>query len=825
MASSNQGQIEVLDEYKKVEEMIHNKTPVIFVTGGGGTGKSTFIRYINNRFAGKVLKAAPTGIAALNIEGKTVHSLFRMAPKLITADDIEVLPAHQIKIYHNADIVIIDEISMVTSNMLDAINIFLQKNLRSKKPFGGKTVIMVGDMFQLPPIVGNNVSEVYYKMYDTAYFFGANVMQEVNFEFIELNKVRRQNDEVFIDILSNIRVGKNVAESLAVINERCNIQAEPEDGAVVLSPRNSEVDTRNNTELRRIRGVEEFSYTGIISGKFKSDRLPSPIFLDLKVGAQVQFTQNNPEWNVVNGTIAKVVDLHNDYVVVKLLDTGEKVTVKRVFWEEYDYKYNDYKKSVESIVSGTYEQIPLKLAWASTIHKCVSKDTKVSTPKGKFKISDIEIGDKVYSGFNICTVLNKWNSGMKTAYKIKLKGDIELVCSEDHKILAYKNYDNPDYVELKNLTYEYKVATSLYNYKGCDKWYEDFELQTLNKPKLDFDFGYIIGILLGDGCYTNNNSNDYRISLHKPKIQILKKFEEFLNKLGLENYKYRAKDKSTNYDEIYVINKELKLFLHNIGLTMSKSNYKFISENFLNSNREFRKGVLSGLIDTDGSVETKKIVFTSSSSELLDTYIQLLKSFSIYGYKDKTNLQVFVTSNNSIDLCKILQCYNPDRLEYINLTKELNYSKSNNDLVKFVKNGKKYKKVSTTRHLNLNSDNKFISKDIYYTDIISIEKVDDVEMYDIEVSDDHSFIGNDIIVHNCQGVSLDKVHLDLGAGCFATGQLYVALSRCRTLNGITITRKIEVEDVQVDHSIVSFYEDCRAGKQDFKKSEMDNLIG
>lgn len=369
MSFSKHGQIEVLDEYKKVEELIREKTPVIFVTGGGGTGKSTFIRYISNRFSGRVLKAAPTGIAALNIDGKTIHSLFRLAPKLITKDDIDVLPARQIQLYMNADVIIIDEISMVTANMLDAINIFLQKNLRSKKPFGGKTLIMVGDMFQLPPIVGGSMSEVYYQMYDTAYFFGADVMQSVVFEFIELQKVRRQNDEVFIDVLSNIRVGKNVQESLDIINSRCSIQQEPEEGSIVLSPRNDEVDVRNNTELRRIRNQEEFSYNGVISGKFKNDRLPSPIFLDLKVGAQVQFTQNNPEQGVVNGTVGKVVELNNDYVVVRPLNSDTNIIVKPTFWEEYDYKFNDYKKSIESVVCGTYQQIPLKLAWASTIHK------------------------------------------------------------------------------------------------------------------------------------------------------------------------------------------------------------------------------------------------------------------------------------------------------------------------------------------------------------------------------------------------------------------------------------------------------------------------
>lgn len=437
-------QIEVLDEYKKIEKMIHEKVPVIFVTGGGGTGKSTFIRYITNRFSGKVLKSAPTGIAALNIEGKTVHSLFRMAPKFITSDDVEVLPAHQIKIYNNSDIFIIDEISMVTSNMLDAVNIFLQKNLRSKKPFGGKTVILVGDMFQLPPIVGNNVSDIYYKFYDTAYFFGSKVMQEVNFEFVELNKVRRQNDELFIDVLNNIRVGTNIEESIKILNERCEMLDEPRDGAVVLSPRNSEVDVRNNTELRRIRGVEEISYTGVVSGKFKNDRLPSPVFLDLKVGAQVQFTQNNPDIGVVNGTVGKVLELHDDYVIVKILSSKDIVTVKRAIWEEYDYKFDDYKKSVVSLVSGTYEQIPLKLAWASTIHKSQGNtldQVHIDLGAGCFATGQL------YVALSRCRTLN----GITLSRKITVD-DVQV----DHSIVSFyedcrKGIQNFNKSELDNM--------------------------------------------------------------------------------------------------------------------------------------------------------------------------------------------------------------------------------------------------------------------------------------------------------------------------------------------------------------------------------------
>ncbi len=365
----NNSGIEILDEYKEVSQMINKGVPLIFVTGGAGTGKSTFIHWLNDTYKGHVIKSAPTGIAALNIEGKTIHSLFRLAPKFITPDDIAVIPQKFLKVYKESKVVIIDEISMVTSNMLDGVNMFLQKNLRNKLPFGGKTVVIVGDMFQLPPIVSNHASDVYFKIYDTAYFFGSKVMQDINFEFMELNKVRRQNDQTFIDVLSNIRVGKNITESIDILNSRCRIQNEPDDGAVVLSPRNNEVDQRNNIELKKIRGAKEQDYDGVLDGNFKTDRLPSPFYLTLKVGAQVQFTQNDPSIGVVNGTIGKVIDVHAEYVTVKVLSTNDIVIVKQAEWQEFDYRYDEYKKEVISSPCGTYKQVPLKLAWASTIHK------------------------------------------------------------------------------------------------------------------------------------------------------------------------------------------------------------------------------------------------------------------------------------------------------------------------------------------------------------------------------------------------------------------------------------------------------------------------
>ena len=430
-------EIEILDEYKQIHELVEKKAPLIFVTGGAGTGKSTMIQHLSDKYNGLVLKSAPTGIAALNISGKTIHSMFRLAPKFIESDDIQVIPQKFMGMYIKAKVIIIDEISMVTSNALDAVDMFLRKNLRSKLPFGGKTLILVGDLFQLPPIVANHLSELYYQVYDSAHFFSSKVMQQVQFEFIELKTVKRQNDEKFIEVLTNIRLGKNIQDTIDYLNCTCKISNEPEDGSMVLSPRNSEVDARNNIEYRKLRNVKEVSYDGVIEGNFKTDRLPSPMFLDLKIGTQVQFTQNNMENDVVNGTMGVVTNLFDNSVEVLIYSTNKKVIVSRAEWEEFDYKFNQYKQTIESVPCGYYRQIPLKLAWASTIHKCVDGDTLLETPSGLVKISDIKIGDLVNSGFRYKKVVNKWDSGLKKSFKLKTKYGYELICSEDHKILSY----------------------------------------------------------------------------------------------------------------------------------------------------------------------------------------------------------------------------------------------------------------------------------------------------------------------------------------------------------------------------------------------------
>lgn len=436
--------IEVLDEYKQIEKMVIDNVPLIFVSGGAGTGKSVCIDYLSKRFSGQVLKAAPTGVAALNIDGKTVHSLFRLPPKFITEDDITVLPAKQAKVYSQSKLIIIDEISMVTSNILDAVDVFMRKNTRNKAPFGGKTVVIVGDLFQLQSVVGTNLSESYYQIYDTAYFFGAKVMNKIKFEFIELKKVRRQNNADFINILSDLRVGKNIQTHIDKLNEVCSIQNDPKDGSVTLSPRNKEVDARNELELRKIRGVAEESYVGEVTGEFKSDRYPSPYFLDLKIGAQVQFTQNNQKLDVVNGSIGKVIELGQDYVQVKMTSDGRNVIVERAEWEEFSYRYDEAKRAIVSRVSGAYKQFPLKLAWSSTIHK--SQGTSLD------KVH-IDLGAGCFTSGQLYVALSRCRTleGITLSRKLDYD-DIQV----DESIISFydmcrKNEFTPNQTELDNI--------------------------------------------------------------------------------------------------------------------------------------------------------------------------------------------------------------------------------------------------------------------------------------------------------------------------------------------------------------------------------------
>ncbi len=359
--------IEILPEYILVRDLVHTGFPVTFVTGGAGTGKSTFVHWLTQEFDGNVLLAAPTGIAALNIDGKTLHSLCKLPPAWIVKNDI-----HHFKrdIAQQAQLLIIDEISMVNANLLDGVNAFFRKNRHSNQPFGGLPVVLVGDLFQLPPIVNKQTRPLFDYEYPTPKFFGSHLLRETPYYAVELLKAFRQVDQAFVDLLAKLREGVDVAASVAELNRLCKITNDPPAHAVWLSPRNLEVDERNEIEMAKLTGPSR-CYFGKVTGKFKDDRLPSPQDLELRIGAQVMFTKNGGRW--VNGTIGVVAAMLDESVEVRLHESGEVVDVRPVKWEQFDYKLNPATHQIERTVVGEYQQIPLMLAWSVTIHKSQGK--------------------------------------------------------------------------------------------------------------------------------------------------------------------------------------------------------------------------------------------------------------------------------------------------------------------------------------------------------------------------------------------------------------------------------------------------------------------
>ena len=358
-------------EQQKAFDLVANTNTSLFITGKAGTGKTTFVKRIQKEIDKNFLVLAPTGIAALNVGGQTIHSCFGFPLEVIGPQTrMEVSPEKR-TVLEKADTIIVDEASMVRADLVDGMDRFLSALTHSHLPFGGKQVVFVGDLFQLPPVYrkGTADEDMLRVIYGdgTPYFYKANVMKRMNLPKIEFQKVYRQKDQPFLSILDRMRLGENTSEDFDIINERVSTDDKAGDYSVTLASRNDTVEAINNMRLGEI-DAEEFCYEGEIEGKFRIQDAPVPMELKLKVGAQVIFCRNDYSKGVVNGTIAKVTELEEDTIKV-VLEDGTKLDVEKMTWESKESVYNPTTRRVESEVVGTFVQYPIKLAWAITIHK------------------------------------------------------------------------------------------------------------------------------------------------------------------------------------------------------------------------------------------------------------------------------------------------------------------------------------------------------------------------------------------------------------------------------------------------------------------------
>ena len=376
-------------EFNYASDFVKHTDRLVYLTGKAGTGKTTFLKYLRETTTKNTVILAPTGVAAINAGGQTIHSFFQIKPSVYVLNDKRLQSRadlndtdrstifdhfkyfkERLEIIRGLDLLIIDEISMVRCDLLDVVDRLLRVfRRRENEPFGGVQVILIGDTFQLPPIADFEQWEILQTYYKSPFFFSSKVIEQNKPVYIELKKIYRQNEQEFIDLLNRIRVNEVTANEISLLNSKYNPTFTPNGSSnyITLATHNKLVDSTNLTKLAEL-ATELKLFEATVSGLFPDNIMPTDRILQLKEGAQIMFIKNDKAKRYYNGKIAKIRKIEESKIIVEFSE-GNEITVEKQEWNNIKYTWDEQQKKIEEEIIGTFTQFPIKLAWAITVHK------------------------------------------------------------------------------------------------------------------------------------------------------------------------------------------------------------------------------------------------------------------------------------------------------------------------------------------------------------------------------------------------------------------------------------------------------------------------